>query len=110
MGLSNPSRETKFSGANGYREDFFFPVQLTTSRIGILTRLILNLAICDDNTYIHVHTTYACARTLNFPGQLTTSRFGNRTRLIHVTLLLSVCRTYYTYMHVINSNTPLLYQ
>ena len=29
-----------------------FPVQLTTSRIGNLTRLILTLAICDDHTYI----------------------------------------------------------
>ena len=29
-----------------------FPVQLTTSRIGNLTRLILTLATCDDHTYI----------------------------------------------------------
>ena len=28
MGLPNPSRETKFSGANGDRELFIFPVQL----------------------------------------------------------------------------------
>ena len=28
MGLPNPSRETKFSGANGDREYFIFPVQL----------------------------------------------------------------------------------
>ena len=28
-----------------------FPVQLTTSRIGSLTRLILTLVICDDHTY-----------------------------------------------------------
>ena len=45
MGLSNPSRETKFSGANGDREILIFPVRLTTSRIGNLTRLILTLAI-----------------------------------------------------------------
>ena len=32
--------ETKVSGANGDREIFMFPVQLTTSRIGNLTRLI----------------------------------------------------------------------
>ena len=39
--LMNPFRETKFSGANGdKREIFIFPVQLTTSRIGNLTRLI----------------------------------------------------------------------
>ena len=30
-----------------------FPVQLTTSRIGNLTRLVLTLAICDDHTYTH---------------------------------------------------------
>ena len=41
--MQNPSRETKFSGANGDREILFFPVQLTTSRIGNLTRLIHNL-------------------------------------------------------------------
>ena len=36
MGLPNPSRETKFSGANGDRNIFTFPVQLTTinRRIG----------------------------------------------------------------------------
>ena len=33
-GRPNPSRETKFSGANGdRREIFIFPVQLTTCRI-----------------------------------------------------------------------------
>ena len=31
---------------------FIFPVQLTTSRIGNLTRLTLTLAICDDHIYI----------------------------------------------------------
>ena len=31
---------------NGYREIFIFPVQLTTSRIDNLTRLILILATC----------------------------------------------------------------
>ena len=35
----NPSRETKFSGTYGDRGIFIFPVQLTTSRIGNLTRL-----------------------------------------------------------------------
>ena len=37
-GRPNPSRQTKFSGANGDREIFIFPVQLTTSGIGNLTR------------------------------------------------------------------------
>ena len=52
------SRETKFSDANGAREIFIFPVQLTTRRIGNLTRLIFTLAICDGHAYIHtnIHT------------------------------------------------------
>ena len=32
-----------------------FPCQLTTSRIGNLTRLIHTLAICDDHTCIHMY-------------------------------------------------------
>ena len=52
MGLPKPSPEIKFLGANGDREIFIFPVQLTTSKPGNLTRLILTLAICDDHTYI----------------------------------------------------------
>ena len=36
MGLPNPSRETKLSGANTDREIFIFHVELTTSRIGNL--------------------------------------------------------------------------
>ena len=55
MGLSNPSRETKCSGAVGDREKIKFPLQLTTSRTGNLTRMIINLAICDDHTYIHTY-------------------------------------------------------
>ena len=39
------SRETKFSGANTDREIFIFPVQLTTSRVENLIRLIHTLAI-----------------------------------------------------------------
>ena len=53
MGPPNPSREAKCSGANEDRGEFIFPVQLTTSRIGNLTRSIHTLAICDDHTYIH---------------------------------------------------------
>ena len=40
--------ETKF-GTYGDRGIFIFPVQLTTSRIGSLTRLIHTLVICDDH-------------------------------------------------------------
>ena len=34
-------------------ETLIFPAQLTTSRTGNLTWLILTLAVCDDHTYIH---------------------------------------------------------
>ena len=37
------SREIKFSGANGDKKNDIFPVQLTISRIGNLTRLIHTL-------------------------------------------------------------------
>ena len=50
----NPFRATNFSGANGDREIFIFPVQLTTSRFGNLTRLINNLLsimISDAHTF-----------------------------------------------------------
>ena len=55
--LPNPSRETKFTGANGDREAFIFPVQLTTNRIGNLTRLILTLP------YVMATYTYTTDRT-----------------------------------------------
>ena len=43
-GTAEPvSRETRFSGANADREILVFLVQLTTSRINNLTRLILLL-------------------------------------------------------------------
>ena len=54
MGLPNPSRETKFSGANCDRKMFIFPAQLTTSTICNLTRLIFALAMCNKHTYIYV--------------------------------------------------------
>ena len=46
MNRLNRSRETKFSGANPYREILIFPVRLTPSRIGNLTELIYTLGIC----------------------------------------------------------------
>ena len=49
MGLPNPSRETIFSGTDGDRKTFIFPGQLTTSKIGSLTRFIFTLAIYDDH-------------------------------------------------------------
>ena len=42
--------------SNKKREIFIFPVQLTTSRIGNLTQLILTLAICVTiQTYIQTY-------------------------------------------------------
>ena len=56
MGRLNPSRETKFSGTHGDRGIFIFPVQLTTSRIGNLTRLIHTLLyVMTIHTYIHTY-------------------------------------------------------
>ena len=49
------SRDRILRRERGQRKNIF-PVQLTTSRIGNLTWLILTLAICDDHIYIH--TTY----------------------------------------------------
>ena len=43
--MPNPSRETKFSGADGDREIFIFSDQLTTCRIGNLTGLIHIISI-----------------------------------------------------------------
>ena len=56
MGRLNPSRETKFSGAYyGDRGIFIFPVQLTTSSIGNLTRLIHTLQyVMTIQTYIYI--------------------------------------------------------
>ena len=54
-GTAESVSRDKFSSANGDREKNVFPVQLITSRVGNLTRLILTLAICDDHTtYIHI--------------------------------------------------------
>ena len=54
MGLPNPSRETKFSGANADKKIFIFPVQPNLSKIGNLTRLIHALAICMVGTFSRV--------------------------------------------------------
>ena len=51
----NLSREIKLSGTYGDRGIFIFPVQLTASRIGNLTRLI--------HTLLHVMTIHTRIRT-----------------------------------------------
>ena len=53
------SRDPKFSGANGDRRIFIFPVQLTTCRISNLARLIITLAIC---VVIHIYKALTIAR------------------------------------------------
>ena len=52
---AEPVSRDHFSGANEDRGILIFPVQLTTSRIGNLTRLILTLAkyMMTIDTYIH---------------------------------------------------------
>ena len=58
-GRLNPSRETKFSGTHGDRGIFIFPAQLTTSRIGNLTRLIHTLLyVMTIRTYIIYYVIY----------------------------------------------------
>ena len=64
MGQLNPSRETKFSGTHGDRRILIFPVQLTTSRIGNLTRLIHTLLyMMIIHTYILASITVTCTVT-----------------------------------------------
>ena len=70
MGLPNPSRETKFSGANGDSEMFIFPVQLTTSRIGNLTRLILLLLYVMTIPYIQIDFTLLASEGFSWPRNL----------------------------------------
>ena len=56
-GTAEPFRDTKFSGVNVDREIFILPVQLTMSRIGNVTRLILTLAKCvtiHSNVHIYI--------------------------------------------------------
>ena len=69
--LPKPSRETKFSGTNVDREIFIFPVQLTTSRIGNLTRLIHTLAICAT-----IHIRAALPLSLRVAGNIASGFVG----------------------------------
>ena len=61
------------------REVLIFPVQLTTSRIGNLTRLILTLAKYDDHTYVaypRIGILYVCmychaySKSMDQPGKV----------------------------------------
>ena len=63
---TEPSRETKLSGANGDKEMSIFPVQLTSSRIGNLTRLI--------HTFLHVMNINCTYKTVAPVDQLIASK------------------------------------
>ena len=60
------SGETKFSDENGDREKIFFPLQLTTSRIGNLTRLIHTMLYQVGDDYAYIHTYILGALALKF--------------------------------------------
>ena len=55
--LARPNSQAR-TGTGKYS---FFRVQLTTSRIGDLIRLIHTLAICDDHTSVHTYIQYISA-------------------------------------------------
>ena len=75
--------ETKFSRANAAREIFIFLVQLTTSRIGDLTRLIHTLAIC-----VTIHAYFTLAVVAIYSGSLFRFRMKKKSckkKLAHLT-------------------------
>ena len=52
VGTAEPvSQDQLLRRARGHGKKVIFPVQLTTSRSGDFTRLIVTLAKCDDHTY-----------------------------------------------------------
>ena len=57
MRLPNPSRETKFSRANGDREESIFPVQLADHEQDWQPYPVdpYPCYMCDDDTYMHTH-------------------------------------------------------
>ena len=64
MGRLNPSSEAKFSGTHEDRGIFIFPVQLTTSMIGNLTRLIHTLLyVMTIHIHTYIHTECMCSPT-----------------------------------------------
>ena len=85
--------ETKFSGANADRGILFFLVQLTTCRIGNLTRLIPTLAICVTiHTYIISGRVHAMFR----PYALFDWYRARSSYLVHRSVFLSEHKGYLT--------------
>ena len=63
-------------GINYYRGIFIFPLQLTTSRIGNLTRLVHTLLLCDGHTYTQ--------QSMDGPGMVVNPALGEITREVNV--------------------------
>ena len=110
----HPFPETKISGANANREIFIFPVQLTTSRIGNVTRLIHTLARCVAihtyiNTVIISHTfslatlLWICVATPKYAREpaleLVAHHMGNRVMSLSTLLLPDPINTINTINH-----------
>ena len=62
--MPNPSRGTKFSGANGDREEIIFVVHLADHEQDWPPYPVdpYHFTICDDNT-LYIHHTYPCSHT-----------------------------------------------
>ena len=67
-GTAEPVSRDQILGRKRGQEKISFPVELTTSRIGNLTRLTITLAICDDHTYIHTYDPVSRRRCLTTEG------------------------------------------
>ena len=81
--MPNPSRETNFSGANADREVLIFPVQLTTCRIGNLTRLIHTLPVCVTiDTCVCVCVFFPSILDIKFVGRTSRGHTGERSHRI----------------------------
>ena len=77
---------------------YIFPVQLTTSRIGSLTRLIHTLlvySLCDDHTYIPTCQMYDIKETVTSRRQTRAeiSYTGIQNRALYVLKLLILCKS-----------------
>ena len=86
----NSCRETKFSGTHGDRGILFFPVQLTTSRIGNLARLIHTLLyVMTIHIYIHTYVVPRIAWKCRQVKRLTEPQIAEYDTIDPVLLLLN---------------------
>ena len=118
-GTAEPvSRGQIFRRGRGQGNTNIFLVQLTTSRIGNLTRLIHTLAICDDHRYIlahirfYVHYIYtSSSHTLHIQMHLHmhytyTHTCTSCSYPLHIQMHLHIC---YTCTHTFTCNTHTLH-